>query len=176
MELDLCDECYWRGSVLLTASVVMPLMVEDPRGFHVLRAGAQGLFLLLLNGVQRGGRPDIQAIRDKGLIDLLGSDPDGVLGAARTLGLAQNDAIRLVEAVLNSEWRRALALRLEARAFIRALLSPRPLASRLAFRARAFRKCPVIRATREGRRTPDDIDWWLQAASDSHSVVWARAK
>jgi hypothetical protein len=150
-----------------------PLMVEDPRGFRCLRSGAQGLFLLLLNGVRRGGRADLQAIRDKRVIELLESDREGVIGAARTMGSLAPVAFQLAEAVQQGRWKRSLALRLEARALLKALLGPKLLASQVAFRARAFRTCPVIRATREGLQIPGDIEAWLDSVSSSHPVVRA---
>lgn len=172
-ELDICDECHWRGGTLFTADRLAPLMVEDPRGFRCLRSGAQGLFLLLLNGVRRGGRSDVQAIRDKHVIELLESDRDGAISAAQTMGSIAPVAIRLAEAVQQGRWERGLALRLEASALIDAFLSPKILTARVLFRAGAFRTCPVIRATREGRQTPRDIEVWLDAASRSHRVVRA---
>jgi hypothetical protein len=170
-ELDVCDECYWRGTLLFTAAQVAPLIVQDPRGFRCLRPGAQGLFLLLLNGVQRSGRQDVQAIKDKQVMELLESDPEGARGAARTLGLGRGAANRLASALRDGGWNRGAALWLELQALVGAVMSPRRIVARVRFRMGPFRTCPVIAATKGGRTTPNDIEGWLETVANRHPVV-----
>ncbi len=170
-ELDVCDECYWRGSRLFTATDVESMMIPDRRGFRMLRPGAQGLFLLLLSGLRRGGRVDRHAIQEKEMRELLSADPEGVLDAARALGHAADDAVRLAHTVLRNGWDRRTAISLEARAITKALVEPVGLIARLGFRIGPFRTCPIIKATRDGRATPKDVDAWLSAANKSHVVV-----
>jgi hypothetical protein len=170
-ELDVCDECYWRGSRLFTAAQVAPLIVQDPRGFRCLRPGAQGLFVLLLNGVRRGGKQDVLAIEDKQVRELVESDPEGARSAARTLGFAQGAAMRLAGALRDREWDRGAALWLEAQALTRALMGPRRLVARIGFRIGAFRTCPVVEATKGSWNTPRDLEGWLNVVADTHPVV-----
>lgn len=172
-ELDVCSECYWRGSPLIEAERISSLTIDDRRGFKMMRPGAQGMFLLLLNGVQRGGRPDERAILGKDLVNLMRSDPDGVAAAASTLGLGRTSALDLVEASLRGTWNRRAAVLLEFRALCRSVFPPRHLTSRLRFRLGPFRTCPIVAATKQGRRTPRDIERWLAWVSRSHVVARA---
>ncbi|MDP9224743.1 MAG: hypothetical protein M3P18_12995, partial [Actinomycetota bacterium] len=170
-ELDVLAECYWRGDRLLAAADLAPLMLEDPRGFRRLREGAEGLLLLLLNGIRWAGAPRSQVIRNKHIATLMDSDPDGMRTAAEILGSAAPTAVRLAEALKRGEWNRALAVRLEIRALARGLAAPMSLARRASFRGGAFRTCPVISLTRTGRKTPPNIEEWLSLMSKSHSVI-----
>lgn len=172
-ELDVCDEFYWRGSVLFTAKQLAPLMTQDPRGFRYLRPGARGLLLLLMNGVRRGGGSDDRALRDNGIERLLREDPLGVTEAAGLLGGGQTSALRLSAAVRKGRWRRRSSLLLEGRALLRSIADPRRTGARLRFRLTASRSCPVLVTVREHRAVPQDSEAWLERVGLSHRVIRA---
>jgi hypothetical protein len=169
--LDLCADCYWRGAPLFSAEQVAPLMATDRRGFRYLRPGAEGVLLLLLNGIRRGGAADREAIENQLVRELIESDSEGVRAAATVLRVAQDECLTLVDSLRHGTWKRTSALRLELGAIARAVASPRNLASRAVFRAHAFRGCEIIRATRTGRNRPHNLASWLQQVSETHRVV-----
>jgi hypothetical protein len=172
-ELDVCDEFYWRGSVLFTAAGLSSLTVCDPRGFRRLRPGASGLLLLLMNGVLRGGGSDVAAIREKNIERLLRQDPLGVSQAAGLLGGGRKSALKLSEAVREGRWRRRSSLLLEARSLLRSGLEPSRTAARIGFRLSASRRCPVLVMVREHRAMPEHVDEWLEDVDSSHRVIRA---
>jgi hypothetical protein len=172
-ELDVCDEFYWRGSLLVTADQLAPLMLQDPSRLRYLRPGAAGLLLLLLNGVRRGGGADTRAIREKGVERLLRDDPIGVKEAAGLLGPAGRSALALTEAIGEGKWRRRASLTLEARALLRSVLQPRRSTARLLFRVTSARHCPVLVAVRNRRSIPSNPEAWLEHVDESHRVIRA---
>jgi hypothetical protein len=49
----------------------------DERGFRIIRPGAEAVFMLVLNGFGRRGRPRRRRIEANQLPQLLRSNPDG---------------------------------------------------------------------------------------------------
>lgn len=172
-ELDLCDTFYWRGGRLITAADVVSFLVDDERGIRRFRPGAEGLFLLLFNGLSRGGRRNAPAIRDQHVIELLGSDPDGVQIAAATLGRIGPAALALAAAVEEGRWDRWAALRAEVLGVANATLEPGSLAGRLGFRIGADRTCPIVAATRGYGGKGEDMERWLTTPTALHSLARA---
>jgi hypothetical protein len=163
LQLDLFAHCSWRGSRLFSAEQLTPLMVEDPRGFRRLTPGAEGVLLLLLNGVRWGGRPDVGALGEKRVWDLLQEDPAGVAAAADVVG-APGEVMRAVTAYREGDWARLALLSLETRAVIRSLIRRRALARRVVFRSGLHaRICPVDQALRNDRRVPANLGKWFQS-------------
>jgi hypothetical protein len=173
-ELDLCDSFYWRAGRLTTAARVVPLFARDASEIRRFRHGAEGLFLLLFNGVKRGGRQDVRAIRRNHVIELIRSDPEGAHEAASTLsGGVGRPAMKLALAAQDEDWSRVSAFAAEARAVLNGVREPRDLVGRFSFRAGANRTCPVIAATRGGRRDEEDVERWLNTPTEFHSLVRA---
>jgi hypothetical protein len=169
-ELDICSESFIRGRLLFHANDLLPLMIDDPRGFRRLRPGAEGLFVFLLNGVAWGGRPNHDVIERKRIIGLLNSDPEGVRSAAALLGRSSVHAIRAADAVCERQWDRRALLKVEKNLLLEAMLAPGDLWRRLGFRFGALRNCPVLKVLLSGRRVPDDLEGWLIEVGRSHEV------
>jgi hypothetical protein len=175
-ELDLCDSFFWRGGRLTTATKVVPLFAADASGIRRFRPGAEGLFLLLFNGVRRGGRQDPAAIRRSHVVELIGSDPEGAHEAASTLrGGVGRAAMKLALAAQDENWSRTSAFAAEARALLSGLREPHDLVARLGFWVGANRTCPVVAATRGGRRDEEEVERWLNTPTELHSLVRASA-
>jgi hypothetical protein len=169
-ELDICSESFIRGKILFRADDLMPLMIDDPRGFRRLRPGAEGLFVFLLNGVAWGGRPNHDVIERKKIIGLLNSDPEGVRSAAALLGRSSVHAIRAADAVCEGQWDRRSLLKVEKNHLLEAMLAPEDLWRRLWFRISAFRSCPLLKVLLSGRRIPDDLEGWLMEVGKGHEL------
>lgn len=172
-ELDLCDTFYWRGGRFATATQLAPVLAEGVHGIRVARPGAQGLFLLVMNGLRRGGRVDRAALHDQGVSQLIASDREGVDRTAASLGRIGSALRPLAVAVAEGGWDRSAALRAEALGVMNAAKAPVDLVRRLSFRLRADRSCPIVIATRDGPRGRDDIERWLTTPSPFHAVVRA---
>jgi hypothetical protein len=173
LQLDLFAETFWRGSRLFVAEQLAPLMVLDTRGFRRIRPGAEGVFLFLFNGVRRTAGPDVEAIRRKGVGELLRTDWDGAIAAARVLQ-APRSLIRALHAVREGRWDTRAVLATETRALVRSF-SEEDALGRLRFRSQVrFAPCPVDRALRNARRVPRDVEAWLGAirsANDPHDSI-----
>ena len=169
LQLEVKGQVTFRASTLFTADDLVPLMTMDPRGFRVLREGAQGLFKFLTNGVRRGGKPHREWIASKQILEQLRADPEGVREAARVLGARRGAALAGVDAALAGGWDRPALLRLEALGLAKALVEPRTLFERSWFRLRAKRSCPVLRVVYQKHRlTPADPAGWLEEVSTTH--------
>jgi len=171
LQLEVKGQVTFRGSTLFDAEDLIPLMQLDPRGFRILRPGAQGLFKFMTNGTLRGGRPNREAIVSKRVLELLREDPEGVRAAARLIGPGRRAALRGVEAALGGGWDRVAMLRLEALGFARAFTEPRTLGQRVWFRLVNKRSCPVLKLVyRAHRTTPADPEGWLTEVARTHPV------
>ena len=171
VELDVLGRKYFRGGTLFTAEGLVPLSRNDPRGFRVLRPGAQGLILLLGNGVRWGGRPNPDGLRRRRIAELLSEDREGVDLAARRFGLPVSLVRRIAAAVSRGRWDRGSLLLLEAWALLKAVGDPLTLLRRAKFRLFSKRRCPVLRAVfYENRQLPADIEGWLTEVRKSHVV------
>lgn len=169
VQLDLWHRAYFRGAEILDWRRVLPLMELDQRGFRRLRRGAEGVVLMLFNGMLRGGRPDREALARKDVGELLTADPDGAAEAVAALSLPRSVAA-VARAVKDGGWDRGAAVSAEAAILARALRDPSALIRRVAFRAAKVR-CPVVAALEERRRTPSPFDEWVEEVARSHEVV-----
>jgi len=171
VELDVLGRKYFRGGTLFTAEGLVPLSRTDSRGFRVLRPGAQGLILLLGNGVRWGGRPNPEGLRVRRIDELLSVDPEGVDLAARRFGLPVSLVRRVTAAVSRGGWDRGSLLLLEAWALLKAMGDPLMFLRRAKFRLFSKRRCPVLRAIfYDARQLPADVEWWLAEVRKSHVV------
>jgi hypothetical protein len=169
LQLEVKGHVTFRASTLFDADDLIPLMTMDPRGFRILREGAQGLFKFLTNGLRRGGRPHTEWIASKQILELLRADPEGVTEAARLLGRGRGAALAGVDAALAGGWDRPAMLRLEALGLAKALIEPRTLFERTWFRLRAKRSCPVLRVVYQKHRlTPPDPQAWIREVAATH--------
>lgn len=161
----------WRGSTLFVLEDILPMAVLDPRGFRRLRAGAEGLFKLLLNGTRRGGREEPDAMEVKGVRALLRADPEGVAVAARRFGFARQAALVGARAAAAGGWSRPAMLVVEGWALLHAISNPAVTIARLRFRRSARATCPVVEAILgQGRRIPADRDAWIESLARDHRV------
>jgi hypothetical protein len=168
VELQLCERAMYRGSSLFGAEDLATMMVIDQRGFRRLREGSEGLLLLFYNGVRRGGRPAMNAIKRKGLPDMMRRDLEGMEAATRVFGPRRSTALRLAQAVLDGRWDRRAALAVEAHAGAQGLRDPRLWLSLGTYRMRGGRFCPLLPVLRSGRRIPGNAADWLEQAQRTH--------
>jgi hypothetical protein len=166
-QFDVFGRTFWRGSPLFSADQLGPLTTLDARGFRRLVPGAEGVFVLLFNGVRRTGRPNEDVLRQKHVSELLQGDWEGALATARILG-APPELRQALQAFRDGSWDARAFLMLQARALGGSLLH-RNAPSRLAFRYRArARPCPIVRALRSDRAVPADIERWLWTIRTAH--------
>ena len=169
LELDVNARKYFRGWTMFRPRDLAPVMEIDDRGFRRVRPGAEGLILLVQNGLLWGGRPDPAGLARKRVAEFLRADPEGVRLASRMFGAASGAAERAAEAVAAGGWDRRAMLTLEAYAGLRALGEPGIAFGRLLVPARK-RRCPVLRTIFEDDRRVADPERWIQAVSESHEV------
>jgi hypothetical protein len=171
VQLDVKNRGTFRGSTLLDAWDLQQLSEIDDLGFRRIRPGAEGVIKLCMNGLRRGGRPNPEALRAKGVADLLRSDPDGVDAAARLLGAAAGPLRRGARAVAAGDWDGGAMRQVERWALLRSAAEPRVAASRLWFLHYQAARCPVVALIRnEDRRVPDDRVGWLRHIADDHEI------
>jgi hypothetical protein len=171
IELDVLGRKYFRGGTLFRAEDLPALSVLDDRGFRRLRQGAQGLILLLTNGMHWGSRPDPEGIRKRRIAELVSEDGPGAVEAARRFGLPAGAVERAVQALSADGWDRRALVTVEAAAVARALTDPSILARRVRFRVASKRTCPVLRAVFfDDRRIPRDVDRWIEGVARTHRV------
>jgi len=169
LELSVKERKVFRGSNLFTWRDLVPLMEMDALGFRRLRAGAEGLFKLVLNGATRDGKRNVIGLRSKHVLELLRSDPSGVELAARTFGPAAPAVLRSARTAMIGDWDRPALMATNAWALGRALLHPVDLSQRAQFHFVAKQRCPVLNALlKDHRRVPADRATWLAAVTRSH--------
>jgi hypothetical protein len=171
IELQLCEQAFFRGSVLFTARDLAPLMEMDERGFRRLRPGSEGLFLLFYNSMKRGGRPLLDGDKAVRSLDLMRRDREGVEQASRLFGPVRSHALRLARAATDGRWDRASAIRVELWAAARGPLNPLLLAARLKLRARNLGNCPLLPVLSRGRRLRGNVDELLLRIARTHDVI-----
>jgi hypothetical protein len=173
LQFDLFAETFWRGSRLFTAEALAPLTVLDSRGFRRARPGVEAVFVFLFNGVRRMGRPNVEVLRDKPVVEFLRSDWDGAMAATRAIR-APGSLVHALEAVRDGGWDARAVLSLETGALARSVRRDAAI-GRLRFRSHVrFAPCPVNRALRNARRVPGDIEAWLgsiRAANDHRDTI-----
>jgi hypothetical protein len=171
VELDVLERKYFRGGTLFTAEGLVPLSRMDSRGFRVLRSGAQGLIVLLGNGIRWGGRPNPDGLRRRRVAELLSEDLEGVDLAARRFGLPVSLVRRVAEGVSRGGWDRGSLMLLEAWALLKAVGDPGTFLRRARFRLLSKKRCPVLRAIfYDDRQLPADVEGWLANVRRSHVV------
>lgn len=173
IELQLCQQVFFRGSMLFRARDLVPLMEMDERGFRRLRPGSEGLLLLFYNSMKRGGRPLLGGEKALRPLDLMRSDPEGVELAARLFGPVRRHAVKLAKAATAGQWDRGSAIRVEVWAAVRAPLDPRMLAARLRLRAKDLGVCPILPVLNQGRRLRGNVDEWLLRTARTHDSMGA---
>ena len=172
VQLDVKERATFRGSTLIDAWSLPPLTELDTRGFRRVRAGADGVIRLCSNGVRKGGRVNAEALVEKRVAELLGSDPEGVKEMAELFGPAGSALLRGAHAVVQGRWDRRAMATVEAWALARSVAEPQVAASRLWFGKVTLKRCPVLRIIRQhDRRVPDDVDGWLDEVRQSHEVI-----
>jgi hypothetical protein len=167
--LELMGRRIFLGSTLFVAEDLAPVTEMDERGFRRVRAGAEGLFKLPLNGALRNGLPNRPGLSSKRIPQLLAADPDGVRVAARLFGPAERSILTLAREVVRGSWDRRAMLSLEAWFLVRAMKEPRSVAARISDRL-AARSCPVRRAMLAGREVPIDVESWLADVGRTHEI------
>lgn len=171
-ELDVLARKYFRGSTLFHAEDLIPLYEIDERGFRRVRAGAEGLILLLQNGTKWGGRPDPAGLAKRPIAELVSRDPEGVREAARAFRLPPEAAADATDAVAGDDWDRRAVLALERASIRKALAEPGIIARRAWFRGVSKRACPVLASIfRADRRIDGDVGAWVAGVRASHPVI-----
>ncbi len=161
----------FRGSTIYTATDFVPFMQMDARGFRRLRPGAEGLFQLVLGGLQRNGRPRWDQLHAKNVPELLRDDPAGVRAAARLLGIARAPAVAAADAAARGEWDRAAVLFVQARSLARSGLEPQMLARKLRYQFLVKSRCPFLYVLfKHHRRIPTDRERWLHEVALDHDM------
>jgi hypothetical protein len=174
LELDVRDGKPWNGAPLFRMDDLGSLATMDPRGFRRLRAGAEGVLKLALNGMTGSGGANRARLRDKGVGELLRSDPEGARAAARLFGSAAAPMIQLATAVADGRWDRPAALAVLGLTFLRGMRDPATFARRARFRLSlnaTIASCPVLRTIWHDDRRVDvqDREAWLERALLAHS-------
>jgi hypothetical protein len=172
-ELDVLGRKYFRGWTLFRAEDLPPLASMDPRGFRVLRPGAQALILLVMNGARWGGRRDAEGLVKRNVPELLAEDRDGLVEAAGRFGLPVSPVRRLAESVIAGSWDRRSMLQIEGAAMAKAFSEPNILARRIQFKFVVRKHCPVLKAVfQDDRHISGDVEAWLREVSRTHTVLW----
>lgn len=175
VQLDVKERGTWRGSTFVDAWSLLPLTEMDELGFRRVRPGAEGVIKLCMNGVRKGGRPNAEGLRTKGVRELLASDAEGVAAVAELLGPARGALLRGVDAVLDGGWDRRAMATVEAWCALRAVAEPGTAASRWWFLNHTADRCGVIRLIRhDDRRIEGDLDAWLATVADDHEIIETR--
>lgn len=168
--LDVKELSTWRGSTLIDYRQLAEVAVVEDRGFRRIRPGAEGVVKLMLNGVLKGGWPNEEGLRVKGVADLLRVDPVGVSMAADWFGRLSGTVRHGVEAFLDGDWDRRSMAAVELYAGLRSFLEPKTALSRLVFK-RTIKDCEILQSVRgHDRRIPDDADSWYRSLSVNHEV------
>jgi hypothetical protein len=172
LELDVMMVQPFRAAPLVTADVLPPLSIIDPRGFRRLRPGAEALLLAVLNGIGTGGRPNSQAIQAKSLPSRLAGDPEGVEGlCARLPGRRARLVRRVAHAVALGGWDRRAAVGLEMLSIVAATMRPAWSWNRIKGRVKGGRVCTLTAAAMDGRTIRGDFQLFLERAQREHPGV-----
>jgi len=169
LQMDVYSHRIFRGARVASAEGLRPLMCLDERGFRRLRPGAEGLLLLLAEGVRRGGRPAKPAATEA-IARLLRKDREGTERAALALGGRGAHLFAAARALADGGWDRGELMLYELSSASRLLGHPRELATCLVRDARRLRPCGLLRALQAGRRVPGDPQSWLDEMRRSHHV------
>ena len=165
MQLDVYD----RVGRIAHAEMISTSAELDPRGFRRLRAGAEGLFLLLELS-RRVGRPPRSREETEHMKALLRSDPEGAEQAARAAGLGGALALLAARSVAEGRWNFGAMAALELVYAQRAIREPSQRLAWLRFRLSHKKGCAVLRALADDRVIRGDVDAWLRTVSSNHAV------
>lgn len=169
-ELDINRRKIFLGSTLFRPSEVAPLARIDKYGIRGLRAGAEGVLKLVQNGATRAGNAKPEALRLKGVRELLLEDPEGVRRISPLFGLGAKAVVRAAEAVADGRWDRNAILTMEAACIARAAREPDAVLARMRFRWQRQR-CPVLFTVLQGGRRVVDRERWLVDVASNHAVL-----
>jgi hypothetical protein len=173
LQLDVRDRITFRGATVFESSDAAHLMEMDARGFRRLRPGAEGLFKLVVNATGPTGRPKPRTLEKENVIDLLRSDPEGMLSTASSVFARVEDSVLTgARAAMEGRWNRRAMATVEGWYMLKILRDPRTAGLRLRAR-RAKKECEVMRTSLgSARRIPGDVDLWLEevARSRRHRV------
>lgn len=164
----------FRGWGMMDVEQLGSMTEMDDLGFRRIRPGAEGVLKLVYNGMHPGGRENPAGLHDKGVVELLAGDPDGVRMAAALFGPAAPAVRRAAERAVAGEWSRPSLLVVEAWAAAASVAQPRVALGRLWFGRVTKKRCPVLQVIRErDRRLPEDRVAWLDEVErmDGHVVV-----
>lgn len=171
VQLDVKDRGTFRGSTFIDVASLLPRSEIDERGFRRVRPGVEGVIKLCMNGVRKGGRPNIEGLRSKKVAELLAADPEGVESGALLLGPAAGALRDAAAAVVAGGWDRPAMLKVEAWSLLRAAAEPVTAASRFWFLHVEAKRCPVVRLIRKSeRRVPEDRGAWLELVAADHEI------
>jgi len=175
MELDVRESKLWKGAPLFDLGDLESLATMDPRGFRRLRAGAEGVLKLALNGLTASGRANRARLREKGVAELLRSDPEGVRAAVRLFDSAARPMTRLADAVAGGRWDRGAAAAVLGLTVLRGMGDPGAFVHRARFRLAlksTIASCPVLATIwHDDRRVEDrDREAWLERAAAAHEA------
>ena len=175
MELDVRESKLWKGAPLFHLDDLDSLVTVDPRGFRRLRAGAEAILKLALNGLTGTGRANRAGLRGKGVAELLRADPEGAAAATRLFGSAAAPMTRLATAVADGGWDRPAALAVLGLTLLRGMADPAAFVRRARFRLSmdaTIASCPVLRTIWHADRRVDlrDREAWLERALRAHAA------
>ena len=174
LQMEVKDRSSFRGSVQFKAAGLVPLAIDDPRGFRVLRPGAEGVLKMTLHGLRRGGLPNGEALAEHDVAGLLRSDPEGAAAAAHVYGSAARHVAAATQALVAGGWDQPALHAVEQRATRRALWQPQVGARRVWFRSVVRPRCELLQTIYGGRRIEGNPSAWLARISRTHSTRGGR--
>jgi hypothetical protein len=169
LQMDVYAERIFRGSTLVSAEALRPVMRLDPRGFRRLRPGAEGVLLLFAEGVLRGGRRARASTTDA-IAELLRDDPRGVSETTALFGERGRHALVAARALASGGWERRELVWFELESALALARRHRELAMTIRRDVGRLRPCGVLQALQAGRSVPGDLSRWLDEQRHSHAV------
>jgi len=170
LELDVTLRKTFRGSTLFLPKDLLPLMVVDHDGVRRIRSGAEGVILLVHNGMRRGGGVDRIGLKRKQIPELLTEDPIGVEAATGLFGRGASAAGEGARSVMHGSWNRRAMMTVEMWAVLGALRELDVLRARARFRFLTKRRCPILNRVYADRRIPGDVEAWMRIVIGTHTV------
>jgi hypothetical protein len=172
LELDLTLRKTFHGATLFVPADLVPLMSIDEQGVRKIRPGAEGVILLLHNGMRKGGLPNREGLQGKRVVELLQQDPVGIEAAAQLFGPGASAVSAGARSLIEGHWNRRAMVAVEAWSLLRALKEPGLLLARTRFRFVTKQRCPLLKQVYGGRRVPSnvDVDTWIGQVADTHQV------
>jgi len=170
-QLDVRSRATYRGGTVFRVQDLLPMTEMDARGFRTLRPGAEGLLKLVLKGSDRAGGQRTRNLQSERVLELISQDATGVRQAAALFGMARGALVAAAERFRAGGWSRPAMLTVELSCRLRALSEPRVAFGRARLRSASMKRCPVLRASIEGRRHPPaNHTAWLRQVAESHEI------